>query len=222
MQRDTSPFDMRSIANDLPLVDYDTQVEKAEGGFWQTINDQGATSNAPEPILNIIFQFVSVGTIELTDVSVDVKFNESFGDIKQRLQFNSAKLVLPPAVIWLEDVDTPSSVGMHEKYNHVAVIYPEEEVMLKMNTLTKGSLYLRFHIDTCLQLALQAASIEFCQPLKMMEVVYTTDSMIGQHWDHQELQLVDTNSTPRQLGWCNGWPYCTHEVEMRSPNHDSP
>ena len=93
--------------------------------------------------------------------------------------------------------------------------------MLKMNTVFEGSLHLKFHIDTCLQLAVQAASIEFCRPLKMTEAVYTTDSVTG-NWSLQKLQLVDTSSTPRQLGWCNGDHYCTHEVEMRSPNYDFP
>ena len=223
MKGNFSPFDMRSIANDLPLIDYDLQVEEAEWDNWQTIDDQGATPNATAPTLNIIFQFVSVGTTELRDLSVDVPFNESFGDIKQRLQFNSALLVLPPAVIWLEDDDTPASVGMWDMYNHVAVIYPEEEVMLEMNTVFEGSLFLRFHIDTSLELALTEACTNFCRPLQMMEPVYATDSVSG-HWSLSRLEVINTAHTPRQLRWGNddAKEYYTHVVELRSPGYDFP
>ena len=224
MKGNFSPFDMRSIANDLPLIDYDLQVEEAEWGYWQTINDQGATPNATAPILNIIFQFVSVGTTELRDLSVDVHFNESFGDIKQRLQFNnSAKLMLSQPLLWIEDADTPTSVGLHGGNNIVDVVYPEEEIMLKMNTVFEGSVPLRFHIDTSLELALKEACTAFCRPLQMMEPVYATDSVSG-HWSLSRLEVINTAHTPRQLRWGNddAKEYYTHVVELRSPGYDFP
>ena len=218
MRRDAGAFNMRCSIHDLHEID-DEEME--EENWLENLLEDVDTSDSDDPVLlNIVFQQVSEGSIELTDLSVDVHPDESFGSIKQRLQLGTAKLLLPPTEIWLEDDDTPASLGLHDGYKHVAVIYPNE-ILLKMNTVFQGSLYLRFHVDTCLELALQAAFAEFSRPLKMMQAIYTTNCDTG-NWSLEKLQLVDANSTPRQLGWCNGDHYCTHEVEMRSPNYEFP
>ena len=217
MRRDASAFNMRCSIHDLNEMDNEEMEEEEIENLLEVVD----TSDSPPVLLNVVFQQVAEGSTELIDLSLDVHPDESFGSIKLRLQFSSAKLLLPQKEIWLEDADTPSSVGLHDGYNHVAVINPEVEIMLKLNTAFQGSLNLRFHIDTCLQLALQAAIVEFCRPLKIMEEVYATDSLSG-NWSLEKLLLVDVSSTPRELGWCNGDHYCTHEVELRSPNYEFP
>ena len=123
MRRDASAFNMRCSIHDLNEMDNEEMEEEEIENLLEVVD----TSDSPPVLLNVVFQQVAEGSTELIDLSLDVHPDESFGSIKLRLQFSSAKLLLPQKEIWLEDADTPSSVGLHDGYNHVAVIYPEEK-----------------------------------------------------------------------------------------------
>ena len=224
MKADIGSFDMHSLTHDLLELDSDQEIEQAEWNHWQEINDLGASSVATyvPDTMTLFIQRVSVGSTTLDSEDIIVNLDERFCDIKQRLHVNnSAKMMLTQSFLWLQDLDTPASIGLHEHNNHVALIYPDEEILLKMNTVFYGSLPLRLHVDTSLELSVQAACHEFCRPLKMMQSVYVTDSKTG-HWSLDALRTVNISSTPRQLGWFSADHYHIQEVEMRSPSYNFP
>ena len=228
MQGDRNPFDMHSLGIHLPVVEGDSdgtdlELEDAEWDYWITDDDEAATP-MPELVHDTILQQVSSGVLELSEHPISVQNNESFVDIRERLNIDkSAKLMLQSQDGWIKDEDTPATAGFHWGQNTVALVYPESEVLLKMNSAQEGSISIRMHIDTVLELALNHACTEFSRPLKMMEPVYVTDPVSG-YWSLDHLEAINTHCTPRQLGWAGADPehYCTHVVEMRSPGYNYP
>ena len=183
---------MHSLGIHLPVVQDDsdgTDLELYEWDYWITDDDEAAFQ-MPVLFHDTILQQVSAGVIELSEHPISVQNYESFADIRERLNIDkSSTSMLQSQVGWIKDEDSPASAGVHWGQNTVALVYPESEVLMKMNSARERSISIRMHIDTVLELALNHACTEFSRPLKMMEPVYMTDPVSG-YWSLNHLEAI--------------------------------